>query len=380
MKYLRVPVLPALLAAVLAPLATQAQAPLPDLHITSMTQNGLLTFAPIPGYTNYVIQWAPSIEGPWSSSWEGLQITQPTATAITVSVPMFYRVVARGTPVAIPPGMCFVPGGEFQMGDSLAISDSALPVHPVRLSAFLIDQFEVTKAAWENVYAWAITHGYELENPGSGSSDNHPVHSVNWHDAIKWCNARSEMLGLVPAYYSDAAHSQVYRSGAIDLSNATVDWDANGYRLPTEAEWEHAARGTFDSSNFPWSSASIDYLLHIAGEMANFWNSGDPYDNGTTPVGFYNGTQAIGGLDMQNAFGLYDAAGNVAEFCWDRMATYPASLQSDPHGPDSGDPRVVRGGSWYDEPARLRCASRQAIYPHSAPPTVGLRCVRPAPR
>jgi len=121
--------------------------------------------------------------------------------------------------------------------------------------------------------------------------------------------------------------------------------------------------GGLDGTHFAWPGGDPDYWRHIFGAMANFWNSGDPCDNGTTPVGFYNGSQAIGGPDVRNAFGLYDVSGNVAELCWDRLGPYSAAMETDPHGPDAGDQRIVRGGSWYDEPDKLRLASRQPCIP-----------------
>ena len=138
--------------------------------------------------------------------------------------------------------------------------------------------------------------------------------------------------------------------------------------------------GGLEGNHFAWPGSEDEYWRHILGTLANFWNSGDPYDNGTTPVGFYNGTQAVGGVDVKNVFGLYDMSGNVAELCWDRMGPYSDTAETAPRGPDLGDQRIVRGGSWYDEPDRLRLASRQPFYPHHAPPNVGLRCVRTTER
>jgi formylglycine-generating enzyme required for sulfatase activity len=185
---------------------------------------------------------------------------------------------------------------------------------------------------------------------------------------------------LAPPYYTDNTRTTVFRTGVVDLTSACVAWGSGGYRLPTEAEWERAARGGVGGHHFAWPSGGHDYWGHILGTLANYWNSTDPFDNGTTPVGFYNGTQAVGGVDVQNAFGLYDMSGNVAEFCWDRMGSYATLFENDPRGPDVGDQRVARGGSWYDEPDKLRLAARQAVYAHHAPPTLGLRCVRTAER
>ena len=111
--------------------------------------------------------------------------------------------------------------------------------------------------------------------------------------------------------------------------------------------------------------------------MANFWNSGDLYDNGTTPIGFYNGFQTVGAPDMKNGFGLYDMYGNVAELCWDRVGSYSSARQEDPHGPDTGD-RIVCGGFWYDNAEILRSSVRQWQNPFTAAIYTGFRCVRGA--
>lgn len=357
-----------------------AQSPnvLPDLQITALTQNGQLTFTTVPGYTNYAIEWAPSVNGPWSVSWNQLRLIQPTNTTITLSVPMFFRVVAHGIPVTVPPGMGYVPGGEFVMGDTYLTNSSAAPAHPVFVSDFLIDEFEVTGALWNDVASWASMHGYQFDYPGYADATNHPIAEITWYDAVKWCNARSEKEGLRPAYYTDGTHETVYRTGTRDLTNECVAWTAPGYRLPTEAEWEKAARGGLENHHFTWPSSDGSFLLYVVGMMANFWDSGDPYDNGTTPVGFYNGFHAIGGTDMRNGFGLHDMAGNVAEFCWDRLGAYSHARQVDAHGPNAGNARIVRGGSWYEDPEYLRCAARDSQRPNISSLDIGFRCVRTA--
>ena len=283
-------------------------------------------------YTNYTIEWAPTANGPWTNSWDSLRLLQPTANSLTVSVPMFFRVVAKGLPVTVPPGMGYVPAGQFVMGDIYETNGMGSPLHPVQVSAFVIDRFEVAQALWDDVANWAGAHGYQFDSLGEAAATNHPIADINWYDAVKWCNARSEKEGLQPAYYTDGTQQTVYRTGDLDLTNACVAWTASGYRLPTEAEWEKAARGGVANDFFPGSDLGSNYLMSVLGPMANFWDSGDPYDNGTTPVGFYNGFQCIGGADMQNGFGLYEVAGNVAEMCWDWLGPDQADLQVDPRG------------------------------------------------
>ena len=151
--------------------------------------------------------------------------------------------------------MALIPAGSFQMGDTFSEGYSAeRPVHSVYVSAFSMDSCLVTKALWDTVYNWAITHGYTFDNAGAGKASNHPVQTVNWYDAVKWCNARSEMEALTPCYYTSSALTTVYRTGDLSVSNAAVFWSATGYRLPTEAEWEKAARGGLSGQRFPWGN------------------------------------------------------------------------------------------------------------------------------
>jgi formylglycine-generating enzyme required for sulfatase activity len=226
----------------------------------------------------------------------------------------------------------------------------------------------VSYTLWTNVYNWAITHGYSFDF-GAQKDTNHPAEFMTWYDAVKWCNARSEKEGRVPCYYTNASLSQtaIYRSGEVDLATDWVNWIVSGYRLPTEAEWEKAARGGASGHRFPWSdSDNIDwsranyyvcrtsatncyaYDVNATSAYNPVWTSGGaPY---TTPVGTF----------APNGYGLYDMAGNVYQWCWDWYdgAYYSSSPGSDPHGPASGSYRVVRGGSWGCHAVYCRAAYR----------------------
>ena len=144
------------------------------------------------------------------------------------------------------------------------------PLHTVYVSAFYMDANLVSYSQWQTVYNWAVAHGYTFDYAGSGKASTHPVQTIDWYDCVKWCNARSEKEGKTPAYYTDAAKTLVYRSGEVDVQTNWVNWSA-GYRLPTEAEWEKAARGGVSGQRFPWGNT-------ISWSQANYyaypWSAG----------------------------------------------------------------------------------------------------------
>jgi formylglycine-generating enzyme required for sulfatase activity len=276
--------------------------------------------------------------------------------------------------VTTPVDMALIPGGSFTMGDSLDGDADATPV-TVSVSAFFVGKNEVTKASWDDVRTWGEANGYTDLRAGAGKAENHPVQTVSWWDVVKWCNARSQMDGLVPVYTTSGT---VMKTGT---TAPTVNWSANGYRLPTEAEWEKAARGGVSGKRFTWGTNTISH------SQANYhaWSSGDLYDlsrlvNTSHPMystGSFPYTSPVGTF-AANGFGLHDMAGNVKEWCWDWYGPY-SNGTSDPRGAASGTTRVFRGGSWGGPAYACRVDYRSSsgeVGPTRTSDNIGFRVVR----
>ena len=271
----------------------------------------------------------------------------------------FYRAVTSSVDV-VPVGMALIPAG------TNSGTDPGLGAYSLTLTALLyMDKYEVTKAQWDEVYNWAITNGYSFNNTGSGKAEDHPVHSVNWYDCVKWCNARSEKEGRSPAYYMTSAKSTVYKTGQTNIADNCVNWNS-GYRLPTEVEWQYAARGGVSGQRFPWGDTidhdranyngfhtMFSYDLGYNGHDTRYSSGGNPY---TSPAGSFEAGK--------NGYGLYDMAGNVWEWCW---AWYPGH---------EGLDRMIRGGAWGDFAGSCRIAFCGYLTP-SGGSYIGFRTVLP---
>jgi formylglycine-generating enzyme required for sulfatase activity len=249
-----------------------------------------------------------------------------------------------------PNGFVRIPPGTFVMGSpedepGRRVNETQ---HEVTLTRFYwLQRTEVTGAQWTALRAWALENGYPdlpLGRNGSAASDcgQHPVTAVSWYDVVKWLNAWSERDGRVPCYTVDG---EIYRSGVFDA--VECDFDAGGYRLPSEAEWEYACRA---GSTAAFHSGPVMHPRR------------SPLDPNLDRIGWYaansDGTTQQVGLKQPNAHGLHDMSGNVWEWCWDWHDDYGDGPRVDPVGAAAGPYRASRGGSWGNEASRCRSAHR----------------------
>jgi len=258
--------------------------------------------------------------------------------------------------------MVEITGGSFQMGSNSDYNEK--PVHTVTLSGFYMCRTEVTQEQWKAVMGNNPSmFGF---SPASREvQSNRPVERVSWYDALVFCNKLSMAEGLSPAYRISGSTDPA-DWGTVPTTDSNSTWDSveivagsNGYRLPTEAQWEYAARGGNGSpGNYTYSGSNT------VGDVA--WYSGNSG----------NKTHGVG-KKTSNSLGLYDMSGNVWEWCWDRYDSYSSGAQTDPMGAAVGSYRVVRGGSWGIDASNARSTYRDSYDPYGRYGNIGFRLVHP---
>ena len=272
---------------------------------------------------------------------------------------------ASGAPEVASSSLVLITGGQFKNSKSNYYGKG------VTVSDFYLGKYEVTQKEWSEIMG---------SNPSKFKGDALPVEMVSWYDSVEYCNRRSIHEGLKPYYNIDKNRKDPNnrpdpKFGDLDGVKWTVTTnpDANGYRLPTEAEWEYAAGGGQLSKSYSYSGSDD------AGEVAWYWrNSGDKELSGFWfwPVVQQNHdqTKAVGGK-KPNELGLYDMSGNVREWCWDWYADLPTNV-TDPIGPQIGSARVWKGGGWMGTAFSTESAFRGNLAANGAGPDQGFRVSR----
>jgi uncharacterized repeat protein (TIGR02543 family) len=283
--------------------------------------------------------------------------------------------------------MVSVPGGTFQMGKALGIiigginnqspdTDDTAPVSSVTLTGFYMGKYEVTQKQWQMVMGTTMQQHQQQNTSNSGDygrGNNYPIYFVNWYEALVFCNKLSMIENLTPAYrISNSTNPDDWGTMPTDWDSpniatwnaVTIDSGSTGYRLPTEAQWEYAAKG-----GNPLAAEWVGY---------RYAGSDNPYD-----VAWYNyesfapSTSQIVGRKAPNRLGLYDMTGNVWEWCWDRGGSYTSDDKTDPTGASSGSNRVIRGGYWGASVIRSVDRGGNSPYNRLFGYNTGFRLVRP---
>jgi formylglycine-generating enzyme required for sulfatase activity len=276
-------------------------------------------------------------------------------------------VVASACVGEVPGNFVLVKGGTFKNTHSNYYEKG------IAISSFYIDKYDVTQKEWVEVMG---------NNPSKFKGANLPVETVSWYDSIEYCNRRSIKEGLTPYYNidkskKDSSNKPDPKFGNLDTIKwtVTINAGANGYRLPTEAEWEYAAGGGQMSRSYKYSGSDN------VGEVAWYWkNSGDKDLTGVwywpTLEQNHNRTQPVG-AKKPNELGLYDMSGNVRQWCWDWQGELETNV-TDPKGGQNGFARVWKGGGWMGADFCCESAYRGHLAANGTGPDQGFRVCRNA--
>jgi formylglycine-generating enzyme len=244
----------------------------------------------------------------------------------------------------MPDYMVRVGGTIFRMGD--AIGDGYInerPMHAATVSTFYISRHEVTQKEWKDVMGTSPSHFSIDDYPIELRWNDLPVEQVSWLQAVQYCNKLSELKGFQPCY-------------TISGDSVSCDFTRNGFRLPTETEWEYAAKGGGLATGYKYAGSNL--ISDIGWYRVNAKGATYPEEQ-----------------KKPNELGLFDMTGNVFEWCWDWYGPYGSSAVSDPHGPASGTVRVMRGGAWGSEERECRVTYRAWSAPNDWGTNIGFRIV-----
>jgi len=271
-------------------------------------------------------------------------------------------------------GMVYIKGDSYTMGDIFGEGSShERPTHNVTVDGFYMGKTEVT---FEEFDAFCSATGRKKPSDNDWGRGKRPVINVDWYDAIEYCNWLSQKQGLNPVYSIDKSRKDPNNLNPTDTKKwlVSINWNAKGYRLPTEAEWEFAAREVGKKIRFGNGKDFADPA------QLNFNPSETPNKGYILSGKFREGTVLVSEMvGAVNGLGLRHMSGNVWEWCsdWYDASYYQNSPSKNPRGPDTGQYRVLRGGSWLQDGLNARCASRVRSVANDASSIIGFRVVLP---